>query len=156
MHKTAAVLLFTLTSACYSDHLGSPIAATDASGAIKWRESYTPLPTQAYRCSAVGWLAALRIMVRYNVHIRTHENASMTTTMTIRLEDETRDRLDKLAESTQRSRSFLAAQAIRDYVELNEWQVREIREAIKEADRGEFASEAEVKRFFDNWRKRAG
>lgn len=79
----------------------------------------------------------------------------MSSTMTIRLEDDTKDRLDKLAEATQRSRSFLAAEAIRDYVELNEWQVGEIREALKEADRGEFATDAEVKRFFDGWRKRA-
>ena len=80
----------------------------------------------------------------------------MSTTMTIRLEDETRDRLDKLAEATKRSRSFLAAEAIRDYVKLNEWQVGEIRGALKEADRGEFASANEVKRFFDRWRHRAG
>ncbi len=80
----------------------------------------------------------------------------MSTTMTIRLEDDTRDRLDKLAEATQRSRSFLAAEAIREYVELNEWQVGEIRAAIDEADRGEFASDAEVKGFFDGWRHRAG
>ncbi|NGY06622.1 CopG family ribbon-helix-helix protein [Solimonas terrae] len=80
----------------------------------------------------------------------------MSSTMTIRLEDDTKDRLDKLAEATQRSRSFLAAEAIRDYVALNEWQVGEIREALKEADRGEFASDAEVKRFFDSWRRRAG
>lgn len=80
----------------------------------------------------------------------------MSTTMTIRLEDETRDRLDKLAEATHRSRSFLAAEAIRDYVKLNEWQVGEIRAALKEADRDEFASEGEVKRFFQRWRRRAG
>lgn len=80
----------------------------------------------------------------------------MSTTMTIRLEDDTRARLEKLAKATQRSRSFLAAEAIRDYVEINEWQVGEIREALKEAERGEFASESEVKRFFDGWRKRAG
>jgi RHH-type transcriptional regulator, rel operon repressor / antitoxin RelB len=80
----------------------------------------------------------------------------MSTTMTIRLEDDTKDRLDKLAEATQRSRSFLAAEAIREYVELNEWQVGEIRTAIAEADRGEFASDAEVKRLFDGWRRRAG
>lgn len=80
----------------------------------------------------------------------------MSTTMTIRLEDETRDRLDKLAEATKRSRSFLAAEAVREYVELNEWQVGEIRAALKEADRGEFASTSEVKRFFGRWRRRAG
>ena len=79
----------------------------------------------------------------------------MSTTMTIRLEDDTKDRLDKLAEATQRSRSFLAAEAIREYVELNEWQVSEIRAAIGEAGRGEFASDAEVKDFFDSWSGRA-
>jgi predicted transcriptional regulator len=41
----------------------------------------------------------------------------MSTTMTIRIEDEVKDRLDRLAESTQRSKSFLAAEAIREYVD---------------------------------------
>ncbi|MGJ7498650.1 CopG family ribbon-helix-helix protein, partial [Variovorax sp. RT4R15] len=36
----------------------------------------------------------------------------MSTTMTVRLEDEVKDRLDVLAASTQRSKSFLAAEAI--------------------------------------------
>lgn len=81
----------------------------------------------------------------------------MSTTMTIRIEDDTEDRLDKLAEATQRSRSFLAAEAIREYVELNEWQVSEIRVAVGEADRGdEFASDAQVRTFFEGWRPRAG
>ena len=80
----------------------------------------------------------------------------MSTTMTIRLEDDTKDRLDKLADATQRSRSFLASEAIREYIELNEWQIGEIRQAVEEADRGEFASEDDVKGFFDGWRRRAG
>jgi RHH-type transcriptional regulator, rel operon repressor / antitoxin RelB len=32
-------------------------------------------------------------------------------------------RFDKLAKSTGRSRSFLAAEAIREYLDVNEWQV---------------------------------
>ena len=80
----------------------------------------------------------------------------MSSTMTIRLEDETKDRLDKLADATQRSRSFLAAEAIRHYIELNEWQIREIHDALKESESGDFASDDEAKRFFDGWRKRAG
>jgi len=43
----------------------------------------------------------------------------MSTTMTIRVEDEVKDRLDRLAESTQRTKSFLAVEAIREYVALN-------------------------------------
>lgn len=79
----------------------------------------------------------------------------MSTTMTVRLEDEIKSRLDQLAESTKRSRSFLAAEAIREYIAINEWQIGEIVAGIEEADRGEFASEAEVKAFFDGWRGRA-
>ena len=68
----------------------------------------------------------------------------MSTTMTIRLADEVKDRLDRLAESTQRSRSSLAAEAIRELVENNEWQVAEIKAALKEADAGDFASDKDA------------
>lgn len=68
----------------------------------------------------------------------------MSTTMTVRLEDDVKDRLDVLAEATQRSKSFLAAEAIRTYVENNEWQIGEIQAALQEADAGDFASDSEV------------
>lgn len=45
----------------------------------------------------------------------------MSTTMTIRHEAELKVRLDQLAVATHRSKSFLAAEAIRDFIELNEW-----------------------------------
>ena len=76
----------------------------------------------------------------------------MSTTMTIRIEDEVKDRLDRLAESTQRSKSFLAAEAIREYVANNEWQVAEIRKALKEADAGDFASEKDVALLAKKWK----
>ncbi|MCZ0941604.1 MAG: CopG family ribbon-helix-helix protein [Gammaproteobacteria bacterium] len=80
----------------------------------------------------------------------------MSATVTIRLESELKQRLEQLAESMQRSKSFLAAQAIRDFVDLNEWQVQEIEQAIVEADRGEFASDQDVAAVFDKWRVRGG
>ena len=80
----------------------------------------------------------------------------MSTTMTIRLEPELKQRLDRLAEATQRSKSFLAAAALRDFIELNEWQIQEITEAIKEADNGEFASDKEVNKVFAKWAGNAG
>ena len=75
----------------------------------------------------------------------------MSTTMTIRLEPELKSRLDQLAEATRRSRSFLAAEAIRDFIELNEWQIKEIKDALKEADNGDFASDHAVKKTFGKW-----
>ncbi len=76
----------------------------------------------------------------------------MSTTMTIRLEDEVRDRLDQLAEATQRSKSFLAAEAIRAFVETNEWQIGEIRAALREADAGDFASDKDVAALSRKWK----
>ena len=75
----------------------------------------------------------------------------MSTTMTIRLEDEVKTRLDRLATSTQRSKSFLAAEAIRQYVENNEWQIAEIAAALGEADAGDFASDEDVAAMAAKW-----
>lgn len=75
--------------------------------------------------------------------------------MTVRLDDEVKARLERLAEATQRSKSFLAAEAIRAYVENNEWQIGEIQAALKEADAGEFASDEEVAALAKKWKVNA-
>ena len=75
----------------------------------------------------------------------------MSATMTFRLEPALKRRLDRLAESMQRSESFLAAQAIREFVDRNEWQIREMRSAIAEADRGDFASDDLAKDVLGKW-----
>jgi RHH-type transcriptional regulator, rel operon repressor / antitoxin RelB len=59
-----------------------------------------------------------------------------TTTMTVRLSKELERRLARLAASTKRSKSFLAAEAIAEYVELNAWQVEAIGKAVEKADAG--------------------
>ena len=81
--------------------------------------------------------------------------AHMSTTMTIRLDDDVKDRLDVLAEATQRSKSFLAAEAIRAFVETNEWQIGEIQAALKEADAGDFASDKDVAALAKKWKVNA-
>ena len=75
----------------------------------------------------------------------------MTNTVTIRLEETTKNKLEKLADATHRSRSFLAAEAIKAYVDSNEWQINEIHAAIAEADTGDFASDGEVQAVIDKW-----
>lgn len=79
----------------------------------------------------------------------------MSTTMTLRLEDDVKARLDKLADATHRSKSYLAAEAIREFVENNEWQIREIKAAIKEANAGDFASDEEVATLAKKWKVNA-
>lgn len=75
----------------------------------------------------------------------------MSTAMTIRLEPELKQRLDQLAEATHQSKSVLAVEALRGFIELNEWQIQEIEDAVKEADHGEFASDKDVNETFSRW-----
>ncbi|KAF0204081.1 MAG: CopG family transcriptional [Gallionellaceae bacterium] len=76
--------------------------------------------------------------------------------MSMRLPDELTNQLDALAAATGRTKSFLAGQAIRDFVERESWQIAEITQAITEADRGEFASDEEVNAISAKWQKHAG
>jgi len=54
----------------------------------------------------------------------------MSTTMTLRLDDETSERLSNLASATDRSKAYLAMQALKLFLENNEWQVLEIKQAV--------------------------
>ncbi|MFV2035904.1 MAG: CopG family ribbon-helix-helix protein [Halocynthiibacter sp.] len=76
---------------------------------------------------------------------------SHSTTMTIRLEPKIKSRLEKLSAATRRSKSFLAAEAVREFIEVNEWQIEDIKKAIKEADADDFASDREVRAVFHRW-----
>jgi predicted transcriptional regulator len=68
----------------------------------------------------------------------------VVTAFTVRVSDETASKLDQIAEKLDRSRSYMAAQAIEDYVAREEWQIAEIEAGLAEANRGEFASDDEV------------
>lgn len=67
-----------------------------------------------------------------------------TTGLTLRVSEEINAKLDQLAQATHRSKAFLAEEAIARYVEVEFWQVGEIVQALEEADRGDFASTAEL------------
>ena len=69
-----------------------------------------------------------------------------TTTLTVRIRPEVAERLGRLAEATQRTKSFLAAEAIEEYVVLQEWQIHAIQQGMAEADRGEGVDLDEVRK----------
>ena len=70
----------------------------------------------------------------------------MAGAFTVRLDEAVLRELDQLAEKTDRSRNWLVSQAVQEYVSVNAWQLERIEEGIAAADRGDFASEAEVAR----------
>ena len=69
----------------------------------------------------------------------------MSEPVTFRLDPGIRKRLDRLADSTERSRAALVAEAVRQFVEVNEWQVSAIQEGVREANEGRFVDHARLK-----------
>jgi RHH-type rel operon transcriptional repressor/antitoxin RelB len=69
-----------------------------------------------------------------------------TTTMTIQLPVEANNRLEALARAIHISRDDLAVKAIEEYLDLQEYQVKAIQEAVEEADspNAEFLDHDEV------------
>ena len=63
---------------------------------------------------------------------------------TVRLADDVTEKLDALAVKLDRSRSYVAAQAIADYVAREAWQLAEIQAGLDDAERGDFATDAEL------------
>jgi predicted transcriptional regulator len=74
-----------------------------------------------------------------------------STTFTVRVESDVKKRLEKLAKSTGRTRSFLAAEALNEYLDVNEWQVAGVKRAITSLDRGEGVSHKEVRGWVNSW-----
>jgi RHH-type transcriptional regulator, rel operon repressor / antitoxin RelB len=74
-----------------------------------------------------------------------------STTLTVRVDAAAMKRLERLAKSTGRTRSLLAAEAINEYLDVNEWQVAGIEQAITSLDRGEGVAHERVKDWIASW-----
>ena len=74
-----------------------------------------------------------------------------STAFTVRIDPAVKKRLERLAKSTGRSRSFLAAEAINEYLDVKEWQVAGIRQAIKSLDDGAGIPHEQVRDWIDSW-----
>jgi len=75
--------------------------------------------------------------------------------LTLRLDAKLKNQLDRLSKSMNRSRSFVAAQAIQEYVSVNEWQIAEIKKGLAEADAGDFATDEEMQQTIRRLTRRA-
>ena len=63
----------------------------------------------------------------------------------VRLDDETLNRVGKMAEAMDRPRAWLMAEAIRQFVSREEWFIREVEKGVKAADDGHLIDHAEVR-----------
>jgi RHH-type rel operon transcriptional repressor/antitoxin RelB len=76
--------------------------------------------------------------------------------LTVRVPIDVKVQLEQLAKATKRSKSFLAQEAIRHYVELEAWQIAETLKAIDEAEAGDFSTDDEVTAVMNKWSVHAG
>jgi predicted transcriptional regulator len=73
----------------------------------------------------------------------------------IRIDKETKRRLDALSKRSKRSKSFLAAEAIAAYVDSEEWQLGELQAGIAELDSGAEVRHEKASTWLKSWRKRS-
>jgi predicted transcriptional regulator len=77
-----------------------------------------------------------------------------TDTVSVRLARSTKARLQQLAKSTGRSRAFLAAEAIEEYLDISEWQVAGMLSALASLDSGKGIPHQRVKEWVTSWETR--
>lgn len=77
----------------------------------------------------------------------------MTQSVSIRLDDEVLSKLDKLTKATERSRAWLMAHAVEQYVEHEAWQIEAIQSTLDKIRQGKskFASDEETARWLQSW-----
>ncbi len=60
-------------------------------------------------------------------------NEPKSEVVTIRMTSEMKERIENLAQATNRSKAFLFGEAISSYLDANEWQVKAIQEGLAES-----------------------
>jgi predicted transcriptional regulator len=68
--------------------------------------------------------------------------------ITFRLDTDKREILDQIATGLERDRSYVLNAAIDLYLEVHQWQIAEIQQALVEAEAEDFATPAEVNAVF--------
>lgn len=67
----------------------------------------------------------------------------------IRLDDDTLERVGEIAAAMDRPRAWLMAQAIKQYVQREDWFTREVEKGIRAADDGRLIDHAEVRTLWE-------
>jgi predicted transcriptional regulator len=75
----------------------------------------------------------------------------MSTTLTLRIDETLKSKLESLAEATQRSKSFLAAAALERYITEESWQLAEIKEGMRQAAAGLVISGEDMDKWLASW-----
>jgi len=72
-------------------------------------------------------------------------------TISFRLDAEKVSDLDTLAKALDRDRSYLLNEAVRSYLEVQQWQIEQIDKALEQADAGKLIDHSDVRKMAAKW-----
>ena len=75
-------------------------------------------------------------------------------TVSFRLESDRVAALDALADSLDRDRTYILAEAVQAYLETQQWHLEQIEAGIAEADAGQVIDHSKVKTMAAKWRRK--
>ncbi len=80
-----------------------------------------------------------------------HSNPAVS--LSVRIRVEVRDQLEELSDATGRTKSYLAAEAIENYLATQDWQIKAIKNGVKKADSqdAKFIEHDKVVDWVDSW-----
>lgn len=79
---------------------------------------------------------------------------SRSTLISVRVSNDIAQRLANLAGATKRSKSYLAEQALEEFIALQEWHVKAVRQGIRQADAGKLVEHKQALKVLSRWRRR--
>ncbi len=77
--------------------------------------------------------------------------SDVTTTLTLEVPQAIEERLEEVSQATDRTKTWLALEALRSFLDLYEWQVQAIREGIADADAGRLVDHEKVATWLESW-----
>jgi predicted transcriptional regulator len=80
----------------------------------------------------------------------TKDEFMASTVLSVRVPEELKEQLEFLSRATKRSKAYLAAEALSEYVRRNAWKAKELQEAVAEADKGVFISHEAMAAWVDS------
>lgn len=135
---------FALSDCCWPTgiHLVKPRRFA-AGGQARARKLDRPVATRTMRCITRNTLIVMPTSAPAS-----HSRPSPTRTINVRVPAAVYQQLETLATATARTKSFVTVEALSSYLEQHSWQVQDIEAGMADADKGDFAPDAEVNAVF--------
>ena len=74
-------------------------------------------------------------------------------TISFRLDADKVEALDTLGQALDRDRTYLLNEAVASYLDVQHWQIEQIKQSLRQADAGGLAGHGEVKKKARKWRR---